>query len=316
MNIYDIAKQCGVSIATVSRVLNNSDKVSENTRQKVISAINKNNYVPSHSTKNTSQDIAVVCSYLESDNTAHTVQVISNRLSMAGFTIHLYCCGNEAVDKSHILEKISKQTYFSVIICGTSFFEYTADITAYMRPFNFSCPVIMLGVTTELDNYYCCEYDISHTTRSIFEAALKTSYKSPLFVYKELNRHSKTLIDIFTEICSKYNIDTGKGRIKRLSGTEDISKIIKDAESSGLLYDYIISADTALNQTYVMPLKSAFSAFTVSYSINHANQLSTDETLLCDGNEYSDFAVITVNALKKYLNTPTKVTYPIIKITK
>ena len=39
MTIYDIAKSCGVSIATVSRVINGSDKVSEKTRQKVLQAL-------------------------------------------------------------------------------------------------------------------------------------------------------------------------------------------------------------------------------------------------------------------------------------
>ena len=34
MNIYDIAKLSGVSIATVSRVINNSPKVSEKTKRK------------------------------------------------------------------------------------------------------------------------------------------------------------------------------------------------------------------------------------------------------------------------------------------
>jgi len=33
--IYDVAKRAGVSIATVSRVLNNSSHVSEKTKQKV-----------------------------------------------------------------------------------------------------------------------------------------------------------------------------------------------------------------------------------------------------------------------------------------
>ena len=32
MNIYDISQKAGVSIATVSRVLNGSEKVSEKTR--------------------------------------------------------------------------------------------------------------------------------------------------------------------------------------------------------------------------------------------------------------------------------------------
>ena len=39
MNIYDISDMTGVSIATVSRVLNNSPKVSESTRRKVMDAI-------------------------------------------------------------------------------------------------------------------------------------------------------------------------------------------------------------------------------------------------------------------------------------
>lgn len=36
MNIYDISQKAGVSIATVSRVLNGSEKVSEKTRKKCL----------------------------------------------------------------------------------------------------------------------------------------------------------------------------------------------------------------------------------------------------------------------------------------
>ena len=39
MNIYDIADKAGVSIATVSRVVNGSPKVSERTREKVLGLI-------------------------------------------------------------------------------------------------------------------------------------------------------------------------------------------------------------------------------------------------------------------------------------
>lgn len=47
MNIYDIAQQAGVSIATVSRVLNNKDTVSPATRAKVEAVLAKCNYTPS-----------------------------------------------------------------------------------------------------------------------------------------------------------------------------------------------------------------------------------------------------------------------------
>lgn len=45
-SVREIAKQAGVSTATVSRVINNSAKVSEVARQKVLSAINDRSYTP------------------------------------------------------------------------------------------------------------------------------------------------------------------------------------------------------------------------------------------------------------------------------
>ena len=47
MNIYDIAEKCGVSIATVSRVLNNNPNVSAATREKILAVIDEANYTPS-----------------------------------------------------------------------------------------------------------------------------------------------------------------------------------------------------------------------------------------------------------------------------
>ena len=46
VNIYDISRHAGVSIATVSRVLNNSPHVSEETRRKVMKVIDGCGYVP------------------------------------------------------------------------------------------------------------------------------------------------------------------------------------------------------------------------------------------------------------------------------
>lgn len=55
MNIYDIAKISGVSIATVSRVINGSQGVTENTRLKVLDAIKSTGYRPSHIAKSLSK---------------------------------------------------------------------------------------------------------------------------------------------------------------------------------------------------------------------------------------------------------------------
>ena len=51
MNIKEIARRAGVSSATISRVLNNSGYVKEETRQKVLRAVEEYNYrqKPEHS---------------------------------------------------------------------------------------------------------------------------------------------------------------------------------------------------------------------------------------------------------------------------
>ena len=52
-NVRSIAKRAGVSISTVSRVLNNHPQVSEETRAKVLTAANATNYVPTVGRKST-----------------------------------------------------------------------------------------------------------------------------------------------------------------------------------------------------------------------------------------------------------------------
>ena len=46
VSIKDIAKMAGVSIATVSRVINKSGKVAKETEEKILQIMKENNYVP------------------------------------------------------------------------------------------------------------------------------------------------------------------------------------------------------------------------------------------------------------------------------
>ena len=52
MNIQRVAKEAGVSITTVSRVMNNPEAVSETTRKKVLSVIEGLNYTPNWFARN------------------------------------------------------------------------------------------------------------------------------------------------------------------------------------------------------------------------------------------------------------------------
>lgn len=51
VSIYDIAKFSGVSPAAVSYVINGVNKVSDETRRRVLAAINELGYVPDHNAR-------------------------------------------------------------------------------------------------------------------------------------------------------------------------------------------------------------------------------------------------------------------------
>ena len=52
VTIKEIAKYCGVSIATVSNIINGKPNASEATKQKVLKAIDELNYTPNYVAKN------------------------------------------------------------------------------------------------------------------------------------------------------------------------------------------------------------------------------------------------------------------------
>ena len=52
VNIYDVAEKAGVGIGTVSRVLNNSEKVKEETREKILEVMKELNYRPNKVAQN------------------------------------------------------------------------------------------------------------------------------------------------------------------------------------------------------------------------------------------------------------------------
>ncbi len=58
ITIYDIAKHCKVSPATVSKVINNYETISVNTKQKVMNAMKELDYIPNNSAKYLSKGVS------------------------------------------------------------------------------------------------------------------------------------------------------------------------------------------------------------------------------------------------------------------
>lgn len=92
--IYDVAKLSGVSISTISRVLNAPDKVNPETRQLVMSAIDKLGFVPkaearARALKNTNR-IGVITPFFTAPSFVQRLRGVASTLSRANYELVIY----------------------------------------------------------------------------------------------------------------------------------------------------------------------------------------------------------------------------------
>ena len=111
IKIYDIAGAAGVSLATVSRVLNHPDRVKEATREKVMKIINDKGYKPNANARGLasrrSTTVAVVVPELARASVAEMIQGIDSAAKDFGYTIRLFISENTPDERELWREVIS-----------------------------------------------------------------------------------------------------------------------------------------------------------------------------------------------------------------
>ncbi len=122
--IKDIAQKSGVSLTTVSRVLNNSGYVKEETKKKVLSAINELNYTPSaiarSLSKNKTNTIGVVIPEINNQFYGEVIKGISEVAVEYNQNIILCNTDNDIEKEVKALKLLKEQRIQGIIIAPTS----------------------------------------------------------------------------------------------------------------------------------------------------------------------------------------------------
>lgn len=160
MNIYDIAELAGVSIATVSRVVNGSPKVSEKTKQKVLSVMEEHNYTPNVFARglglDSMQTIGIVCPDVSDAYMARAVAFLERRLKSYGYDCILYCSGREQEKKEQAIELIMKKRIDALVLVGSVYAGYGRgdDSTEYISKAAEKIPVFLINGKIHGPNIY------------------------------------------------------------------------------------------------------------------------------------------------------------------
>ena len=149
--VYDVARVAGVSIKTVSRVVNGSAQVSETTRARVLTAVDELAYVRNsvaHSLRTGSGDaIGVVIDSIADSFFATLVSVIEERMLAEGISVLIASTGRSEVRERGQVARLAGQNVRALLIApiGTDH-SYIADVTRGL-------PVVLVDRGWELPGY-------------------------------------------------------------------------------------------------------------------------------------------------------------------
>lgn len=163
VTIADVAQAAGVSVATVSRVMNGSGAVAEPTVQVVKAAIERLNYVPNQQARNLrrheSRNFLVLLPNITNPYYANVFDGINQRAQELGY--NLYLCNTDGREPERLLqEAITNQRADGAILLQISYNE------EWLPKYSKQLPIVQ-----------CCEYTghgkTPHVTVDNYRAAFE-----------------------------------------------------------------------------------------------------------------------------------------------
>ena len=156
MNIYDIAEAAGVSIATVSRVLSGSDKVSAATRDRVQAVIEQNDFVPNPLARGLGQGslklVGLLCTDISDIFCASLVSNVEKLLKQYDFGTLLCCTGNTLSGIQQGVDILLNKKVDAIVLIGTTLIveeDHSHFVTACKH-----CPIFGLNMHLDIPNFY------------------------------------------------------------------------------------------------------------------------------------------------------------------
>ncbi|HSG44001.1 MAG TPA: LacI family DNA-binding transcriptional regulator [Anaerolineales bacterium] len=141
--IYDVAKRAGVSITTVSRMLNTPDKVNSKTREKVLEAIDVLGFVPkaearARAMKHTGR-IGVISPFFTAPSFMQRLRGIAKSLSPENYELVVY-----TVDSSDHLQGYLSNLPFTGNLDGLIILSLAVDDSQVRRLIDHGLPTILI----------------------------------------------------------------------------------------------------------------------------------------------------------------------------
>ncbi|MDL2207057.1 LacI family transcriptional regulator [Eubacteriales bacterium OttesenSCG-928-N13] len=187
MNIYDISKKAGVSIATVSRVLNNSSRVSEKTREKVLQVMQEHEYQPNAFARglglNTMHTIGLLCADVADPFLAQAISHLERQLRAHGYDCLLCCTGYDRQNRERDMALLMSRRVDALIFVGSNFISQREKENQYIIRAAQQLPVMLLNGRLDGENIYCTLLDDEKASFDATQLLISRGSKRPAYLY-------------------------------------------------------------------------------------------------------------------------------------
>ncbi|WP_053982414.1 LacI family DNA-binding transcriptional regulator [Niameybacter massiliensis] len=246
VTIRDVAKEAGVAPSTVSRVLSNSERISEETKAKVREAIKKLNFKPNAIARslanNKTQTLGIMLpnEIENSFSNPFFIQVMQG-ISLYASQYHYYVMYAFAKDKKDELKYVKELTdnrrVDGIVILKA---EVQDKTIAYLQEMKF--PFVVIGHPEKLDETLWVDNDNIDATYRVTEELIKCGHRTIGFVGANTEwAVSKDRYEGYKRALQAYGIDLNKRYIyhgkefNELTGEEAAKRLVELDELTAII---------------------------------------------------------------------------------
>lgn len=249
MNIYEAAKRANVSIATVSRVINNSARVRPETQARVRAVLEEMKYTPNAIARslaiNSTQTIGVLASDVRDSYYAAAIYTLEQ--AFEGLNYHVILCntGGALGKKQRYLRVLLEKKVDGIILVGSVFKEKTGN--AHILETAQKVPVVMLNSQVDGDNVYSVICDDASATERMAAHMILAGRRRIAYVYDVESFSGLAKLEGYRRGMDRHGCrPDGEAVVKTAAGFEgglQAAKILLSAKSA---YQGVIASEDEL----------------------------------------------------------------------
>ena len=258
MNIYDIADKCGVSIATVSRVLNNNPNVSAATRAKILAVMEEANYTPSALARSLGsgaeatpaaapaapavQGVGVLCADIRDPYYADMIADLEEQLRDRQIPLLLRRIGSTPEEEAQSLNHMVQSGVTAIVCIGPMQLENmtTSPIANAAK----QVPIILLDGYVDAEGVYCITCDHRGAVAELVELLMKRQRRRILFLYGRSDHGCQEKLEGYKAALAAAGIPFDPALVIQVGNRlEDVNACIKNLLIKRVTFDAVIGAE-------------------------------------------------------------------------